>query len=467
MKEKIKIENILSVFIIICPILDIVSFIYRNVFNTSFSPSTIARPIIPAIVMLYLFIKKDNKFKLNILLVSFAYLLYGIIHIYAFSKIKTGMSYSGEIHELQYIVNYTFMILNLFLYISIFKNTNIEKLKNSVLIASGIYIVSIYIAILTKTSSHTYVEDAMGYKGWFESGNSISSILLLSMFIYLPFIKEKKYRKIVIPILVLVGAYLSLLIGTRAGLFGFILIIALYVIIEFMYNIIKNKKVNKKLLFGGISVVILVIVIAISLGSNTIERRKHLKNIESNIIDESKNENSHITGDLLNIKEKIDLGKIEEGYMSEAQKSSVIDLYNIANELKIKNNDYRTQQLIYNIVLVKNQKNILLILFGNGYLANYCELVLEMEVPAILINFGLIGFILYLGPFLAIFILGIYNLIKNRRKIDSKYIFWLLGCGFTFALSFFSGYTFFSSSTMMMIVALNTILLSEIEVKKE
>lgn len=90
-----------------------------------------------------------------------------------------------------------------------------------------------------------------------------------------------------------------------------------------------------------------------------------------------------------------------------------------------------------------------------------------MEVPAILINFGLIGFILYLGPFLAIFVLGIYNLIKNRRKIDSKYIFWLLGCGFTFALSFFSGYTFFSCSTMMMIVALNTILLSEIEVKKE
>ena len=245
MKKILNLENILCVFIIICPILDMISFLYRNVFGTNFSPSTITRPIIPAIVILYLFLKKDKKFKLYLFVVAVIYGIYSLVHLYIFTKVKTGMSYSNEIHELQYLVNYTFMVLNLFLYTYIFKNSNVEKLKKSVVIAIGTYIVSIFLAIFTGTSSSTYIE-GMGYKGWFESGNSISAILLLSMFIYLPYIKNKKYRKIVIPILILVGIFLCLLIGTRAGLFGFILIISLYVAIEIIYNVIKNKKINRE-----------------------------------------------------------------------------------------------------------------------------------------------------------------------------------------------------------------------------
>ncbi len=49
--------------------------------------------------------------------------------------------------------------------------------------------------------------------------------------------------------------------------------------------------------------------------------------------------------------------------------------------------------------------------------------------------------------------------------MDAEYVMVWLGCGFTFALSFFAGYTFFNSSNMMMIIVLNTILLNKI--KKE
>ena len=211
MKNKLKLENIIYVFVILCPILDIVSFIFRNTFSTKISPSTIIRPLIPTFVILWLFIKKDKKFKKNLFIIGTIYAIYALIHIYLFSKVKTGMSFGTETHELQYIINYTFMIINLIIFTTVFKEDNIEKLKKSVLISAGIYIISIYISILTKTSSHTYIE-GMGYKGWFESGNSISAILLLTMFIYLPYIKDKKYRKFVIPILILVGIFLSMLI---------------------------------------------------------------------------------------------------------------------------------------------------------------------------------------------------------------------------------------------------------------
>ena len=165
---------------------------------------------------------------------------------------------------------------------------------------------------------------------------------------------------------------------------------------------------------------------------------------------------------------KIDKNELEEGYMNNAQKQSIIDLYNIANTMNVTNNDQRMQQLIYNIALVKNQKNLVLILFGNGYMANFRELVLEMEIPAFLFNFGLCGFTLYFVPFLTIFIYGLYFGIKNIAKIDDEFIMYEVGSGFTFALSFFSGYTFFNSSTMMIIVVINALLINKIyKIKKE
>lgn len=457
MKNKIKIEDIMCVFIILCPILDIASFIFRNIFNTKISPATIIRPIIPTIVILYLFIKKDEKYKKKLAITGLVYFIYALIHIYIFSKIKTGMSFGTETHELQYLINYTFMIINLIIFTTIFKKENIEKLRKSVLIATGIYIVSIYISIITKTSSHTYIE-GMGYKGWFESGNSISAILLLTMFIYLPYVKEKGYRIIVIPILIMVGVFLSLLIGTRAGLFGFVLIISLYIIIEVIFNILKNEKINKRFLIIGLISVTAIVLVVLVFGSTTLQRREHLKDIESDIIDESSQQNAHITGSILDIKKQIENDEFQPGYMSKAQERSILDLYNIANKLKVKNNDQRMQQLIYNLVLIKNQKNIFLILFGNGYVANFCELVLEMEFASMLLNFGIIGFILYMGPFLAILFASLYYGVKYRKQIDSKYVFLWFGLAMAFALSLLSGYVFFNLSSATIIISISTLL---------
>ena len=125
----ITMENILCFFIIICPILDISSFIFRNYFNTNFSISTFVRPIIPIIAIIYIFLK--DKIKPQILIVSAIYAIYALIHMYIFHLIKTGCAYGNELRELQYIVNYTFMIMNLFIYIYFFTIKNREKeIKN-------------------------------------------------------------------------------------------------------------------------------------------------------------------------------------------------------------------------------------------------------------------------------------------------------------------------------------------------
>lgn len=391
-----------------------------------------------------------------------------LFYTYIFLKhYKHGSSYSNLIHEAQYLINYSFMILNLFIYIYVFKDKDTRRLKNSIIIATAIYILSIFISIFSNTSSSTYIE-GMGKKGWFESGNSIGSILILTMFIYLNDIREKKYRKYIIPILILVGIFLTMLLGTRVGLYGFILVLFIYIFVEIFYTLIHRVKINKKIVAIGLFSICAIILVIITVGSTTLQRRKHLESIEGNIVDKQTNKEAHMTGSLLEIKEKIDRGTLEEGYMNESQKKSIVELYNICNKLNVTNNDQRSQQLIYNAVLVKNQKNPLAIIFGNGYMNNFRELVLEMEIPAFLFNFGIIGFILFFIPFLSIFIYAVYIAVKNLKKIDKEYMMLTIGSGFVFAISFFAGYTFFNSSTMMMIIVLNTLLINKIvKLKKE
>ena len=249
-------------------------------------------------------------------------------------------------------------------------------------------------------------------------------------------------------------------------MFGFVLVCITYIAIEASIAIKNKLKLNKKVIIVLSIISVVVIGVGVFAGSTTLQRRKHLESIENNIIDFSTGEASHIGGDILKFKQEIESGIEKEGKFSEAEKKSILELYEFANEHDVKNTDRRTQQLVYNLYLVKNQKNLPLILFGNGHLNNYGELILEMEIPAFLLNFGIIGFVLYFVPFLSIFIYGVYIFFKKFKQVDTEFMMYLIGCFVAFALSFFAGYTFFNSSTMMIIIVMNVLLINKcIELK--
>lgn len=459
-RKGLRVENILSIFIILCPILDILSFIYRNKFDTHISPSTLLRPIIPMCVMIYIFFR--DKKKIEIIITSIIYGIYALIHLYVFKGCLTQSSFGTTTHELQYLVNYTYMIMNLFLYVVVFKRIYTRELKISLLVSNAIYIISIFISILTKTSSHTYMIEQMGYKGWFESGNSLSAILTLSMFVLLPMLKDNKLRYPVIGVLLLEGIFLTTLIGTRVGLYGFILVVLFYIFTEIFVALKNKNKINKKIIIIGIVGIAMILGVLLIFGSATTQRREHLKEAVSQIVDEEKEEIASVTGDILEIKKKIENGTLNRSYMTEANQKSILELYNYAEKHGIKNTDSRMQQLIYNMYLVKNQANPIYILFGNGFVAQYRELVMEMEIPAMLFNFGIFGFILYFIPFFTIAVYGVIVGIRNIRIIDVQYIMYLGGAWYTFALSTLSGYTFFNSSNMMVVIIINSLLINKI-----
>ena len=86
------------------------------------------------------------------------------------------------------------------------------------------------------------------------------------------------------------------------GLFGFILVLGAYAVCEIVTAILQKHKLNKFVIAGIIASVIAVICLITVIGSNTLARRKHLKDIQGNIVD--KGEESHISGSLLKIKER-------------------------------------------------------------------------------------------------------------------------------------------------------------------
>ena len=446
-KKKLTLENLMCLFVIFCPLLDIISFLFRNYFDTSISPTTLLRPLIPCIVFVILFFKDKNKGKK--ILAGLAYLIYSAIHLIIFQKLHNGSSYGNITNEMQYLINYGMMIMNLYLFFTVIKDKG--KLQKSVLISVAIYIVSLYFSIITKTSSHTYLEE-IGYKGYFESGNSLCTVLLLGLCIIFGDFKLKDWKKLIL--IILTGIYLTMLSGMRTGLFGFALIVATFILGKFIINIRDNVKFSKKqIIIVSVFIIIAIILITI-LGSQTIERRKLLKQNEITNVDEETGEARFVTGDILNIYKKIQSGTIEENYMSEAEKRAIVKFCDYAKKTNLSNVNLRKQQLIYNIILVKEQKNPLLILFGNGYKNQTGELV--MELPAFICNFGVIGFILYFGPFAVIIGGAIWQALKNRKEIKIDTVMNLFGMLLAVGLSCFSGYVFFNLSSMTMVIILCT-----------
>lgn len=460
MKKYLKVENLLYLMLILSPFFDSFSFIYRSIYkDVSISPITVIRPIIPIILALYMFIKDKSTRKIFII-GGIIYFIYGITHLYLYNGLLTGISYGGVLHEAQYIINYTYMILVLYIFLYFYRNKKLDKLKPVLLIMFGCYLLLIYLSIITNTSSTTYIE-GIGYKGWNLSGNSLGSILILLECILLPYMFSKD-KKILIPsiiILILLGVFLTFLLGTRVGLFGFYLVLIVYFIGNIFLSFIKQKNINlKKYLLPILIILAIGISLVLVVGSNTLSRRKHLQDIENNLFDPNTGKTSHVTGDTVKFVTDIMNNNVDDSFMSEPQKNAYLSMYKFANKHEILNNNQRVQQIVYHLNLVKYQKNILLILFGNGYESNYGEMTLEMEFIALLLNFGIIGFILYMIPFLIIIIRGIKYLFKNLKKSDIEFIMYLVAVLLAIVFSLLAGYTFFNASSMSIIVVAHLLL---------
>ena len=453
-KKGFKIEYLFYLYIVISPFLDALSCMYREWFpNNTLSPLMFIRPIIPIILAVYIFFK-DKKTRIPLALSAICYCIYGVIHLLIFRHLLTGISYGSIFQEGLYVFNYTYMIYIMFIIMYFYERKKLPYLKKVLFWMLCSYLLLIYVSIITRTSLPTYVEGT-GYRSYFVSGNSLCTVLLLLFSLFVSdLFKDKKIQNIVV--FALLGLYLIFLVGTRTGMFGFILVFIVYILME-VFMAMKDKIIFDKKRIGLILIVLVVVgALLLKVGSNTLQRRKEMHEMIDDTVDINTGELAHVTGSTTRFIYRINNNQLAENEMSKAQILAYKDLYRVGNKLKLDNTNYRVQQLIYNVYLVKEQHNIIYMLFGNGHVNLYGEMILEMELPFILFNFGLLGFILYVCPLLYWLIKGLKN--KDKKYKDITYYMSTFGILLAFGLSLIAGYVLYSSTcALVMICMLSTL----------
>ena len=212
--------------------------------------------------------------------------------------------------------------------------------------------------------------------------------------------------------------------------------------------------------------IVLSFIVIISIGSisvvgfSTLKRRSNLKDLSNTIIDVNTGKIGHTTGDTAILVKEINNSNIKEDYMDRNRQKAYLEMYRLANKYNISATNLRLQQLLYHIELFKIQNNISFLLLGNGYLTNYGEMVLEMDIPAFFFNFGIIGFIIYFMPFLYLFLKGFWQVIQNK-KWNTEIGMYFFGCLLTFGLASMAGYVFYYPSCVLVFSCLLSFLIND------
>ena len=263
------IEKIITVFIFLQPILDVLTAISIKKFNINLTIGSITRVIFLLFCIYYLVFLSKNYKKKNIIFL----LLLGI-YFTSFTIITLVYKDINILpYEIKNTLNTFYLPITLISFLEIFKEHKIKfKLKN-IIITFSLYLIFIIIPAITNTSFLSYSHSKLGTVGWFLSANAVGNILsfLLPLVIwYLIKICKNTFIKIIIFITTL---YVFINMGTKVPILS-LMIIAITNIIYFL--ILNIKKKNYKIVSISIIAVIMTSIITIIL----IPKTTFYKNLE-------------------------------------------------------------------------------------------------------------------------------------------------------------------------------------------
>lgn len=419
-------KNNLYKFLIILPILDLITSITSRFYNTPLSIGVFVKTLFLVVMVYYLIFKSNSKHKK--LCLSYIILIFIYILGYYLSKIKymtLGMFFSETIHLVK-LLYFPILLASLYCY---FDDNKLSKNELVWVLSINLigYIILLFIPLITHTGFQTYEAILSGTIGWFFSANEISIILILLFpFIYSIFKKNKLFY-VVIPILIIL---VISTIGTKSSMVGLIIDVIIIMILSCFYKK-DNNKLNIKLILS--SFIILVITLVIFSSSNSLVNLKRTFNIQEEQNFQDYVSSVHEEENL--IKEEIE--KLNNSGVKMSEK--FVEFYNKYGKALLSDRDiyFQVTYMIY-----KQNFNFNTVLFGLGYKNNTkidnfaVEKLIEMDPLDIFFHSGLIALIIILMPFVYYLVI----IIKNK-KITIKLVFYTLMFGMIIGVSFISGHT--------------------------
>lgn len=273
-------------------------------------------------------------------------------------------------------------------------------------------------------------------RGWFDSGNEISAILLMlfPINIYLLYKENKKLN-----IFLYIVQFLAMIIlGTRVSSIGAILITIIAIIINVFSNSLKHNRINYKIIIYGLLCTIYFFIspVGVYLLDYTVpnyniedEHNECLKKLT-----DEKEISEYITNSLYDF-------RIDEAF---------IELYPIENdiyfwkEIALRNRNLNNDSRVMKTTIIKRiyekNNNKYDKFLGMGYTINFMDLERDYVYQYYL--FGIFGIILILPQVLLYIKIGIYYL-KNIKNIElDKIILLAMSVALGFAVAYYSGHVF-------------------------
>lgn len=401
-KMKDKKNVIFYVLLIMQPIIDIITSLMTRFIDLPLTLGLIVRGTVFMIEIYYLLFKAKDKYakrtKIYLLTIGLFFIGYFITKL----DIFTNLNFMKE--ELTYIFKYFYTIVSFLFLLNFFFDykPNNRIVFRILLFNLFLYCFSIVIANITGTSFSTYA-DSIGTTGWFFAGNEIGIIIALMFpLIFLLMNKLNSYYTLIYILPIVFGAEL---IGTKTAMAGLLTC----TIVMSLYYLNRIKEGKKKQFI--ITIIILIVVIISTPNLPVVS----------------------------NIKKSLDL------FHSEREEQIKLDQdYNNSalTSLLLSNRDYylKKTSAIYKKAKMGEK------LFGIGFVnrkeinnKNISKLI-EMDFYDIFYHYGIIGFIVYLIPFLYYIYFSLKKIINLKFKLNIKQILLIYTSYIGFAIAYMCGH---------------------------
>lgn len=443
------VENFILFVIFITPFMDLIASEKFDISLFGIGINSVIRGFL-MIISLILFLRQNKSKLKNISLIYFFVLfIYCIGYCLNIFIYKDSNLWFSEFNQLIKFLYFPFMLVCFF---NFFHDVRLKErnISKPIVISNIIYLLFLFIPLVTNSAFSTYSSHQVGYIGWFNSPNEIGAILAIISPYFIYFLYDIK-SKIIKLILTVVYVYLVFSIATKTPIMG--VVIALIGFIAFAF-INRKKNFKKKMIFVlFFSLIFVLLFIPSNLNKKmNIQNRWYDKNIGD------VNEKNEISD--YDIKEFPDLSKIktslEDLSLSDIKTNKIINMIFSSRDRYIKLVFHRFQYM-----------NVVQKLFGMGYHSylqgdsNYKYNIVEIDYIDLFFCLGFLGVIIFVLP-LFVSIVYMAKKIFRERQLNEERQKSLISIVIALLLSFLAGHVLIAPSPCTYFIVLFSYLFGQL-----
>ncbi len=443
------VENFILFVIFITPFMDLIASEKFDISLFGIGINSVIRGFL-MIISLILFLRQNKSKLKNISLIYFFVLfIYCIGYCLNIFIYKDSNLWFSEFNQLIKFLYFPFMLVCFF---NFFHDVRLKErnISKPIVISNIIYLLFLFIPLVTNSAFSTYSSHQVGYIGWFNSPNEIGAILAIISPYFIYFLYDIK-SKIIKLILTVVYVYLVFSIATKTPIMG--VVIALIGFIAFAF-INRKKNFKKKMIFVlFFSLIFVLLFIPSNLNKKmNVQNRWYDKNIGD------VNEKNEISD--YDIKEFPDLSKIktslEDLSLSDIKTNKIINMIFSSRDRYIKLVFHRFQYM-----------NVVQKLFGMGYHSylqgdsNYKYNIVEIDYIDLFFCLGFLGVIIFVLP-LFVSIVYMAKKIFRERQLNEERQKSLISIVIALLLSFLAGHVLIAPSPCTYFIVLFSYLFGQL-----